>query len=320
MIFPLSIRQFSSPESAFLGFSTIESYPTQVEIIEVGPRDGLQREATLISLEQKVALIEDLVQCGLRRIQVTSFVHPRLVPQMADAEDLCARLPRRQDVVFSGLALNPKGVERAQQAGLSHIDISVSASEPHSQRNANRSIQKALAEFQEMYAQARAAGMVVRGGIQCAFGYQDAADVNPAAVVGIAARFLDLGVDELALADSAGFATPRSIATVLDAVIPLAGPVPVILHLHDTRGLGLANLLAALDRGVTRFDTAFGGLGGCPFIDGAAGNIATEDTVYMLKGMGIDTGVDLACLSGISRNFEQILGKPLPGKVYALAV
>ncbi len=297
----------------------MDSFPTRVEIIEVGPRDGLQRESTLIPLEQKVALIEDLIRCGLRRIQVTSFVHPRAVPQMADAEELCARLPQRPDVVFSGLALNLKGVERAQRAGLSHIDISVSASEAHSRRNANRSVRSALAEFQEMYAQSRAGGMAVRGGIQCVFGYQNPMDVDPKAVVEIAHQFLDLGVDELALADSAGFATPRTIGSMLDAVSPLTGHVPLILHLHDTRGLGLANLLTALARGATRFDTAFGGLGGCPFIDAAAGNIATEDAVYMLEGMGIDTGVNLDCLSRISRNFEKKLGKPLPGRVYTLA-
>lgn len=296
----------------------MDSFPTQVEIIEVGPRDGLQREATLIPLEQKVTLIEDLIRCGLRRIQVTSFVHPRLVPQMADAEELCARLPRQPGVVYSGLALNLKGVERAQQAGLTHIDISVSASEAHSQRNANRSIQAALAEFEQMYHQARAAGMTVRGGIQCVFGYQEPTDVDPQGVVAIARHFLELGVDELALADSAGLATPRTIASTLEAVLPLTGHVPLILHLHDTRGLGLANLLMALSKGVAHFDTAFGGLGGCPFIDGAAGNIATEDTVYMLEGMGIQTGVDVACLSRIARAFEHKLGKRLPGKVYAL--
>ena len=298
--------------------AVMDPFPKRVTLIEVGPRDGLQREETLIPLEEKVALIEALVDSGLRQIQVTSFVHPRAVPQMADAEELCARLPQHPDLIYSGLALNLKGVERAQKAGLTHIDISVSASEAHSLRNANRSVDAAVAEFKEMYAHARAAGMVVRGGIQCVFGYQQAGDVTLESVREIASQFLTLGVDALALADSAGFANPRSMSHLLDSIRPLAGQTPIIMHLHETRGLGLANLLTALQKGVTCFDTAFGGLGGCPFIDGAAGNIATEEVVYMLEGMGIATGVDLERLSRLSRTFEKRLGKPLPGKVYAL--
>jgi hydroxymethylglutaryl-CoA lyase len=294
------------------------AYPRQVEIIEVGPRDGLQREATLISADQKVTLIEGLVNAGLKRIQVTSFVHPRLVPQMADAEEVCGRLPRRPGVVYSGLALNLKGIERANAAGLKHIDISVSASDAHSRRNANRSLKEALAEFKEMVALARGYGMVVRGGIQCAFGYREARDVALESVVDIARRHLDLGVDELALADSSGFANPRGMTDMLAAIRPLVARTPLVLHLHDTRGMGLANVEAALRGGVRRFDTAFGGLGGCPFIDGATGNIATEDTAYMLESMGIETGIDLDTLSQLSRVFEGLLGEALPGKMYKL--
>jgi hydroxymethylglutaryl-CoA lyase len=293
-------------------------YPNSVTIIEVGPRDGLQREKQLISLDEKVDLILSLVAAGLKRIQVTSFVHPKLVPQMADAEELCARIPRRPDVIYSGLALNLKGVERAWKAKLTHIDISVSASDAHSRRNANRSIKEALAEFKVMYKQARAYHMGVRGGIQCAFGYQHADDVRPQSVVDIARHHLELGVDELALADSSGFANPRDLANLLKKIVPLAGQTPVILHLHDTRGMGLANVLAALPAGVRHFDTAFGGLGGCPFIDGASGNIATEDTVYMLEAMGLKTGINLERIGQISRKFEQRLSRPLPGKLYQL--
>jgi len=170
------------------------TYPTQVEIIEVGPRDGLQREPTPISTDEKVTLIEDLIGAGLKRIQVTSFVHPKYVPQMADAEEVCARIPKRSGVVYSGLALNLRGVERAQKAGLAQVDISVSASDAHSQRNANRSIEEALVEFKEMSALARSFGMAVRGGIQCAFGYQRPDDVYPDKVVDIAHHHLDLGV------------------------------------------------------------------------------------------------------------------------------
>ncbi len=294
-------------------------FPANVEIIEVGPRDGLQREATLVSTDDKVALINALVEAGLKRIQVTSFVHPKWVPQMADAEDVCARIPKAPDVIYSGLALNRKGVERAHAAGLTTIDISVSASDTHSRKNANRSLAQALQEFDDMYALGREVGMTIRGGIQCAFGYLQVGDVDPATVIEIAQRHLDLGVDELALADTSGLADPVQITEMIDSVLPLAGDRPVILHLHDTRGLGLANVLAALRAGVSRFDTAFGGLGGCPFIEGATGNIATEDTVYMLHQMGIETGIDLSKLSRVTRDFERVLGSSsMPGKVYKL--
>jgi hydroxymethylglutaryl-CoA lyase len=302
-----------------MDFESGNNLPSEVTIVEVGPRDGLQREPAPISTDYKVSLIESLVEAGLKHIQITSFVHPRLVPQMADAEEVCARVQKRTDVVYSGLALNLKGVERAQAAGLNQVDISVSASDAHSQRNANRSLAEALDEFGAMYVRARQYGMVVRGGIQCAFGYQRADDVKPEMVIKIARHHLDLGVDQLALADSSGFANPKGMTALLDRILPLAGETPVVLHLHDTRGMGLANVVAALHSGVSIFDSAFGGLGGCPFIDGATGNIATEDTVYMLEEMGISTGVDLAKLSLISRQFEQKLGQTLPGKIYRLA-
>lgn len=301
-----------------MDFESENNLPSDVIIVEVGPRDGLQREPTLISTDDKVSLIESLVFAGLKHIQVTSFVHPRLVPQMADAEELCARVPKKADVVYSGLALNLKGVERARAAGLAQVDISVSASDAHSRRNANRSLAEALDEFKAMYDLARHSGMVVRGGIQCTFGYQRSDDVRSETVIEIARHHLDLGVDQLALADSSGFANPRGMTALLDQIMPLAGDTPVVLHLHDTRGMGLANVVTALNCGVRMFDTAFGGLGGCPFIDGATGNIATEDTVYMLEEMGIQTGIDLDRLSTISRQFEVRLGQTLPGKMYRL--
>lgn len=293
--------------------------PQTIELVEVGPRDGLQREQTILSVAEKVELITHLVDAGLTRVQVTSFVHPRYVPQMADAEEVCAQLPRRPGVRYSGLALNLRGVERAHDAGLDEVDISVSASDAHSRRNANRSLQEALREFEAMYAQARAYGMQVRGGIQCAFGYRAPGDVAPQQVLDIAETHVDLGVDELALADSSGLANPRQVTGLLQRVQSVAGDVPLILHLHDTRGMGLANVLAALQCGAYIFDTAVGGLGGCPFIDGATGNIATEDTAHMLQQMGIETGVDLTRLAGVARRLQARLGKErLPGKLYAL--
>ena len=302
--------------NGFLEYSG--GWPSAVSIIEVGPRDGLQKEEMPISTDEKVELIEKLVAAGLKQIQVTSFVHPKYVPQMADAEEVCARIPKRDDVVYSGLALNLRGVERAVKAGLSKVDISVSANEDHSRRNANRTINEALVEFREMYNLARDAGMIVRGGIQCAFGYQRADDIQMEKVIAIARHHLNLGVDELALADSAGFGNPREIKSLIMSIKEIAGDTPLVLHLHDTRGMGLANVLAAANSGISHFDTAFGGLGGCPFIDRASGNIATEDTVYMLEEMGIKTGVNLSEVSRISREYEEKLGRTLPGKLHQL--
>lgn len=296
-----------------------DSLPARVEIIEVGPRDGLQREQVLVPAADKAALIADLAAAGLKRIQVTSFVHPRRVPQMADAEAVCAQLPAIPGVVFSALVLNLKGIERAQAAGLRHLDISLSASDEHGQRNANRTVAEALAEYDAMFAQARRAGMHVRGGIQCAFGFRRPDDVPAAQVLRLVEHLLHLGVDELALADSSGMADPKQLAALVQPVMEVAGGTPVILHLHDTRAMGLANVLAALACGVRHFDTAFGGLGGCPFIDGAAGNIATEDTVFMLHQMGIETGVDPAAVATISARYAHVLGHAdLPGKLYGL--
>jgi hydroxymethylglutaryl-CoA lyase len=295
-------------------------FPSRVEIVEVGLRDGLQRETMLVAAEQKIALINALVAAGLKRIQVTSFVHPRLVPQMADAEEVCAMLTSYPDVQYSGLALNLRGVDRAQQAGIKYIDMSVSASNAHSLRNANRNIQEALAEYDTMVDRARSYDMIIRGGIQCAFGYQEPADVDTQTVISIADHFLnDLGVDELALADSSGLANPSQLENLLELIVPNAGEIPIILHLHDTRGMGLANVLVAIQSGIHIFDTALGGLGGCPFIDGAAGNIATEDTINMLHQMGIRTGIDIEKLAVIARDLENLLGKTsLPGKLYNL--
>ncbi len=298
----------------------LDALPPRVEIVEVGPRDGLQREPVL-STEAKLILIQGLVDAGLRTIQVTAFVHPRWVPQMADAEEVCRRLPRVEGVVFTGLALNLRGVERAVEAGgIQAVDVSVSANEDHSRRNANRGVDQALAEMAQMVALARSHGLQVRGGIQCAFGYRRPDDVSAERVRELADAILAMGVDQLAVADSAGLADPRTVVHRVGPLVERARPVPVVLHLHDTRGMGLANLLAGLACGVQAFDTAFGGLGGCPFIDGAAGNIATEDTVHMLHRMGIATGVNPVRVAQVSLQARGLLGREeLPSKIATLA-
>jgi hydroxymethylglutaryl-CoA lyase len=289
--------------------------PEHIEIIEVGPRDGLQREAEFIPTQQKIAMIDALIDAGLQRIQVTSFVHPKYVPQMADAEAVCSGIQKKSGVIYSGLVLNLKGLERAADAGLDAVDMSVSASDSHSRKNANVSLENALQNFTGMVGRARELKMTVRAGIQCAFGYYEP-DVTHDLVVDIARQHLALGVDELALADSTGMANPRQIRTLLADIVPLAEDKPVILHLHDTRGMGLANVLAGLEAGCRYFDTAFGGLGGCVFIEQATGNIATEDTVNMLHEMDYETGIDVGKVAAVSMMMQAQLGQSLTGKMY----
>jgi hydroxymethylglutaryl-CoA lyase len=289
---------------------------TRVIIEEQGLRDGFQSEAKVVPTARKLELVKALVEAGLSRIQVCSFVHPKRVPQMADAEALCAGLDHRSDVVYSGLVLNLKGVERAVAAGLRHVAASISASDTHSRKNAGVSLEEAQSRYAEMVRTAKDAGLTVRGGLQCAFGCRFEGRVDPSSVIELVKRHLDLDIDELALADSTGMANPRSLQELMVQVVELAGERPVILHLHDTEGKGLANALAAIQVGVRVFDTAFGGMGGCPFIKGATGNIATEDLVTMLHQMGIATGIDVSAVAAISRSLEDFFETRFPGAMH----
>lgn len=293
----------------------IMTYPSEVTIEEQGLRDGLQTESTLITTEQKVEWVHRLAAAGLRRIQFGSFVNPKLVPQMADAAEVFAAIGQQPGVVYSALVLNVKGVERAAAAGVRHLSVSMSASDTHSRKNANKSLNEALQEFALMVKTAKEAGITVRGGLQCAFGCRYEGEIDPQKVLDLCRQHLDLGIDELALADSTGMGDPRAMHQMMGQAVAMAQGKPVMLHLHDTEGKGLANLLAAMQVGVRHFDTAFGGLGGCPFIKGATGNIATEDTAHMLAEMGIHTGINLAAIAAISREAEALLGKILPGKM-----
>jgi hydroxymethylglutaryl-CoA lyase len=292
--------------------------PRHADIVEVGPRDGIQTRSQFVPTEMKVETIRQLAASGIRRIQVTSFVNPKLVPQMADAEEVCARLPQIPGVQYNGLVLNMRGLERAYKAGLKHVDMGVPASETLSQKNANSSIEEGMARMAEMVQQAREWGMTVRAGVQTAFGCVYEGRIERAKVVSLSRRFLAMGIDELSLADSAGLGNPDQIRRTVQELLPIVGETPIVLHLHDTRGMGLANCLAALKSGVTQFDTSFGGLGGCPFIQGAKGNIPTEDTVFMMHEMGIETGIDIGKVSAIAKEYEQFFGEKLPGKIYQL--
>jgi hydroxymethylglutaryl-CoA lyase len=294
-------------------------YPDHIILEEQGPRDGFQIELKPVPTDLKVATIERLVAAGLKRIQIASFVNPKVIPQMADAEAICAQVKRQPDVVYSALVLNKKGVMRAVQAELSHVAISLSASDTHSRRNTQKSLPEARAEFAEMANTAKEAGLTVRGGIQSAFGCRYEGKISEDLVIELAEEHLSRGIDELSIADSTGMGNPASIRRILNRIVPMAGPRPVILHLHDTEGKGMANLLTALECGVRIFDTAIAGLGGCPFIRGATGNIATEDTVLMLHQMGIQTGIDLNALVSIARDMDQFFGRTLPGKAKSVA-
>ncbi len=292
--------------------------PEHVMLCDVGPRDGFQFEDRFIPTELKVEVITALANAGVPRIQVASFVHPKWVPQMKDAEEVCERLPERDDVTYAGLALNRKGLERAHAAGLSHVDLSIATHDAHSRDNANMTVEEAVVQAEEMVQYAHAHDLEAQMGFQTVFGYREPGDTSLDQVVEMAGHFADLGVTSLSLADTTGLANPRMIQERVRAVQAEIGDVPLVLHLHDTRGLGLANVYAALECGVQWFDTSFAGMGGCPFISGAAGNIPTEETVYLLEGLDIETGIDWREVGAVSTRIEAFLEKTFPGKMHRL--
>lgn len=294
------------------------NYPKSVVIEEQGLRDGLQSEAQVVPTAKKLEIIETLVAAGLKRIQVASFVNPQIIPQMADAEQLFAALKKHDGVVYSALVLNPKGMQRAIDAGVLHVTASISASNTHSQRNTGMSLHSARRQFSEMVALGKQSGIVMRGGIQCAFGCRYEGRIDPNTVKDMLKEQLDFGIDEIELADTTGMADPGAIQEICSPARNLAAGKPVYLHLHDTEGKGLANALSALQVGITHFDSTFGGVGGCPFVKGATGNIATEDLAFMLEQMGITTGLDVKKIADISCSLEHFLGRRFSGKMHHL--
>lgn len=292
--------------------------PKQVVLTEVGPRDGFQFEKITVPTDKKAEIIRRLAAAGFKRIQVASFVHPGKVPQMADAEKLLAALPVRPEVAFSALVLNMTGVHRAVRAGVSHIEVSISASNRHSLNNTGMDAAEAMRTGLDMIALSKVHGMRVRASIQCAFGCAFGEMITEDHVAAMAQNLATAGADALCLADTTGMAAPVSIRKMLAAVQPVAADLPLELHLHDTRGLGLVNVLTALTCGVSHFDTAMAGMGGCPFIPGAAGNIATEDTLNLLSGLQIETGLNLPAIAECSRELEAFFGRRFPGKIYRL--
>lgn len=298
---------------------TERMYPDSVELCEVGPRDGFQFEKVPIPTQLKVQVIRKLAAAGLPRIQATSFVHPRWVPQMADAEEVLSTLSDvGGDTILTALVLNKKGLERAVAAGVHHVDLSIATNERHSADNANMTVAEGIKMAEDIVADATSEGMSIQIGFQTVFGYSSPGDTDIGMVTELVQNFASRQVESISLADSTGLANPVMMRKYLDRLITPADSVPLVLHLHDTRGLGLANVVAALECGISRFDSSLGGMGGCPFIPGATGNIATEDVVHLCESLGIATGISITGVSECSRMLEAHRGQSLPGKLYSL--
>ncbi|MEF2547055.1 hydroxymethylglutaryl-CoA lyase [Aurantimonas sp. E1-2-R+4] len=288
---------------------------SRIEICEVGPRDGFQIEKPFIPTERKIEIVNGLIDAGLRKVQVTSFVSPRAVPQLADAAEVLAGIDKRPGVVLTALVPNARGAERAAETQLDIMGLFCSASEAHSRKNVNASIDETLARFPPVVEIATAAGKRVQGGVATAFGCPFEGDVPPESVVRIARFYRDLGLVDLNLGDTTGMATPATVKALLAALREGVPEMKITLHFHNTRGVGLANVMVGLAEGVNRYDSSIGGLGGCPFAAGATGNICTEDLVYLLEESGYETGIDLERLIDVAKRTEAILGRELPGQV-----
>ena len=294
---------------------------TRITVYEVGPRDGLQNESRVVPTDGKLALLAALADAGLTRIEATSFVSPAWIPALADSAELVARLPARPGVRYVALVPNGKGLSRllaalALGSPSAPVDAAVflSASETHNRKNVNKTIEETFRAFDEVVGPALAAGLRVRGYVSTAWGCPFEGAVDPHRVAAIAERLLGLGCWQVSLGDTIGVGTPNQTRELVRLLAPRARPGSIALHLHDTRGTALANVLAGLEEGITTFDASVGGLGGCPYAPGASGNLATEDLVYMLHGMGYETGVDLGKLVTAGAMAQELVGHRLPGR------
>lgn len=281
---------------------------TTVSIREVGPRDGLQNEEP-VPTEAKIQLLDAVSRTGVGRIEAVSFVHPRAIPQMADADQVWAKAWHNPAVRYSALIPNTRGAQRALAAGFREIEVVVSASDTHNRRNLNRSTAESLDDIAQLIPLVHEAGATLEVIVATSFGCPFEGDIDPNRVAGIVDRVRADGADRIAFGDTTGMGTPRRVRDLLSVVRP------DLLHFHNTRGTGLANILTALDLGVTEFDASVGGLGGCPYAPGASGNVATEEVVHMLHDMGADTGIDLDALLGAAALAERLVGRPLPSGV-----
>lgn len=290
-------------------------FPSHASVVEVGPRDGLQSEPDFVPTDEKITLVNGLIDAGIRHLEVTSFVSPRAVPQMRDANDVLSGIDRTRGAVLTALVPNARGAERAIEADIDAMVVFMSASESHNRKNVNRSRGESLAGFAEVYRIAETSGTAVYGAIATAFGCPFEGDVPVESVVEIARRYRDMGITTVSLGDTTGMATPplvRERCRALRAAVP---EIDIALHFHNTRGVGLVCVYAGLLEGVTRYESSIGGLGGCPFAPKATGNICTEDLIYMLDECGVETGVDLGKLIAVARRMEGTIGRTLPGQL-----
>ena len=295
--------------------------PKTVRIVEVGPRDGLQNEQAQLPTEHKIRFIELLAEAGLPVVEATSFVHPRAIPQLSDASAVMAGITLSPTTQYPVLVPNVKGMERALAAGVRAIAVFSAASESFTQHNINATIAESLANFRPIVAMAQRAGVSVRGYISTVFGCPYEGKVEPHKVLAVAQSLLEMGISELSLGDTIGVATPHQVIDMLTLLVT-EGAIPLeqlAVHFHDTRGTALANVLAALQMGINIIDASAGGLGGCPYAPGAAGNLATEDLLYMLHGMGISTGVNLQKVVTATQFIAPLLGHPPTSKAYQAA-
>jgi hydroxymethylglutaryl-CoA lyase len=291
--------------------------PSQVTVVEVGPRDGLQNEKQILPADDKVRLIDQLSLSGFKAIEIGSFVRPDRIPPLADSEQVAQRIQRKPGINYSALVPNSKGLARAKSAGLQSVAIFMSATNAHNLKNTNRTTDQALAMYPELVQQALAEGMQVRAYLSTVFGCPYEGQVQPEQVLPLVEQLLAMGVYEVSLGDTIGVGTPLGVQRTLAHLLERVPADKLALHFHDTRGTALANVLAGLQMGITTFDAAIGGLGGCPYAPGAAGNVSTEDLVYMLHGMEIETGIDLDRLVSINHYLSERFQRRLMSK-YAL--
>ncbi|MCL9682540.1 hydroxymethylglutaryl-CoA lyase [Legionella maioricensis] len=290
-------------------------YPQHVTIIEVGPRDGLQNESSFVSSDHKIELINLLSETGLKHIEVTSFVSAKSIPQLADNEVVFSAIDKAPDIHYSVLVPNERGMNKALEVGAKEIAVFTAASELFNQRNINCSIEESIARFQPVLDLAKAHNVKVRGYISCVLGCPYQGEIDPQKVADVTQRLIDLGVDEISLGDTIGVGTPKQTQNVLDKVLKILPLNQLAMHFHDTYGQAIANIYASLHYGVHRFDSSVAGLGGCPYAQGASGNVATEDVLYLMHGLGINTEVDIFKIVAAGDMICKILGRKNQSKV-----
>ena len=285
--------------------------PKSVKIKEVGPRDGLQNEKQTISTEDKITWIDSLSKTGLSYIEVSSFVHPKWIPQLADASEVLGKIGREQGVTYAALVPNIRGLERALEANVDEVSVFMSASEAHNKNNINKSIEETYPILSEVVKEAKAAGKTVRGYVSTVIGCPYEGPVAASQVRKVSDHLFSMGIDELSLGDTIGVGVPNQVERLLEELLPHFEASKLAMHFHDTRGTALANIVKSLEMGITIFDSALGGLGGCPYAKGASGNVATEDLLYMLHEMGIETGIDINAVMKSAKLIEKVRGKKL---------